>query len=578
MIQQPFRRNGSESGQTIAMVVLILGIFMLGTFALSVDFANAYFHRQSAQDAADAACTAGIMDLLANSQGNNLGNFPAGSPPAQFKCSANATAAPCIYAARNGYSATGLVAKTPSNDVQISFPTTGILPQLPNGLAPTQYLQVDVLDRQPTWFSGLITGGGTIDVLAEAKCGLQQAKAPVPLVVLNPSCSNALDLGGSTSVTIVGGPSRSIQVNSNNQTGAITLGTIDLSHGGQNFTGSSLGVFGAPITAAGAGGTFNPGTTGSWQPGAAPIGDPYALVNAPSQPNTTPPQTGTHVGYGVHGCPDQTSGCTEYQPGKYTSAISVKNAVAIFDPGVYYITGTTKGNCPKASSCQTKATGQCRYGLYFDSNSLIRPANDPTLGYSSGAMFYLSGASGAGSYGSVYIDANSGKAPGSDVVDSFVTSNFTCPGASAPPSQLNLPTQVPGNVFLGQCTGSGTWVGATTTNGLTDTSGTVRGLIFFDDRANGDTNGQPHMQGGGGLVLSGNLYFHNCNSGGTGTNCSLPSTGYNGLFELQGTPGAGTYVLGNVTTDSFVEGGNASLNMALNPNAVYNILKASLIQ
>jgi len=86
------------------------------------------------------------------------------------------------------------------------------------------------------------------------------------------------------------------------------------------------------------------------------------------------------------------------------------------------------------------------------------------------------------------------------------------------------------------------------------------------------------MQGGGGLVISGNLYFHNCNSGGSGTNCSDPTTGYNAFLQLQGTPGSGTYVLGNITTDSFVLSGNGAVSMALNPNAVFNVLKASLIR
>ena len=86
------------------------------------------------------------------------------------------------------------------------------------------------------------------------------------------------------------------------------------------------------------------------------------------------------------------------------------------------------------------------------------------------------------------------------------------------------------------------------------------------------------MQGGGGLVLTGSLYFHNCNSAGSGTNCSNPATGYNAFLQLQGTPGSGTYVLGNITADSFVLSGNGAVAMSLNPNATYNILKASLIQ
>jgi hypothetical protein len=578
VIEPNIRRR--QSGQSIAMVLMVLGIFLLGAVAFSVDFANAYFHRQNAQGAADAACTAGIMDLLANAQGNTLGNFPAGSPPATFQCSANPTSAPCQYAALNGYSTTGLTANTPSNDVQVSFPgaVTGVTAP-PSAQAPFPFMQVNLTDRVGLGFSGMITGNRTMDVGAQAICALQEDKSPVPIIVLNPTCSHAFEVSGSATATIVGGPTRSIQVNSNSTTcaaatkngGCSGTGTIDLTKAGPNFNGANFGVFGTPTTAPSG---FN-GGTGVWTPGATPITDPYALVTKPTQPATTPPQTGTPVAPGVHGCPDD-HGCTEFQPGVYTSAITVSGGTAIFDPGLYYIVGTVPDNCGSPSVCTTKPTGQCRYGLDVGPNGVVRPA-DMGSGYGSGTVFYLSGASGAGSYGSVYFDSNAGHPAGGHTIASFTTSNFTCPGASAPPSQLNLPPSVDGNVLLGECTTLGTWVGATV-NGQTDTTGQVRGLIFFQDRANADDHGQASMQGGGGLVISGNLYFHNCNSSGTGTDCADPTTGYNAFVQLQGTPGSGTYVLGNITADSLVVNGNGAVTMSLNPNAVYNILKATLIQ
>lgn len=583
MIRHSFRKmNTPQSGQTTVLVLTVLGIFLLGLVAFAVDYAHAYYRRQNAQGAADAACTAGIMDLLANSTGNSLGNFPTGSPPAAFQCSANTTTAACKYAALNGYSAVGLTANTPSDDVKISFPSSvpGITPP-PSGLAPTPFLQVDVTDRSPTWFAGLVTGSRTVDVGAKAVCALQQAKAPVPIIVLNPTCNQAFDVSGSASVSIIGGPSRSIQVNSNNQScaagttsgnGCTGSGTIDLSQGGPTFNGGSFGVFGAPTSAPSG---FNGGTLpGKWTP-AAPIGDPYSLVAAPVRPTSAAPAP-TPVLYNVNGCPDH-GGCTEYHPGLYSSAIVVKGFTAIFDPGVYYIEGTNNDNCGSPSSCNTKPTGQCRYGLDVDSLGVVRPANLASSGgYGSGTVFYMSGASGSGSFGSVFFGSNAGKTGGRNV-DPFNTSNFTCPGGTVPPTQLNLPATVSGDILLGQCTGGGTWLGASI-NGTAETSGTIRGLIFFQDRANADSHGQASMQGGGGLVISGNLYFHNCNSSGTGTGCSNPTTGYNAFLQLQGSPGAGTYVLGNITADSFVLSGNGGVAMALNPNAVYNILKASLIQ
>jgi len=562
------------------MVLMVLGIFLLGAVAFSVDFANAYFHRQNAQGAADAACTAGIMDLLANAQGNSLGNFPAGSPPAAFQCSTQTAAAPCQYASLNGYSTAGLTANTPSNDIQISFPgTVAGVTAPPSAQAPFPFMQVNLTDRVGLGFSGMITGNRTMDVGAQAVCALQEAKAPVPIIVLNPSCQHAFEVSGSATAQIVGGPSRSIQVNSNNTTCAAATknggcsgnGAIDLSKGGPTFSGGSFGVFGTPTAAPS---NYNGGTTGAWSPGATPITDPYALVTAPTQP--APAAAVSSVAYGVNGCPDKTKNCKEYHPGLYTSPIVVKNETAIFDPGLYYITGTANDNCGSPSICNTNPTGQCHYGLDVDSLGVVRPANDPSTGYNSGAIFYLSGASGAGSYGSVFFGGGAGNYGGRNV-DAFTTSNFNCPGATPPPLQLNLPPTVNGNVLTGQCTKLATWVGASV-NGQTDTAGTIRGLIFFQDRADVDTHGQASMQGGGGLVISGNVYFHNCNSSGTGTGCSNPTAGYNAFFQLQGTPGSGTYVLGNITADSLVISGNGAVTMSLNPNAVYNVLKASLIK
>ena len=190
-------------------------------------------------------------------------------------------------------------------------------------------------------------------------------------------------------------------------------------------------------------------------------------------------------------------------------------------------------------------------------------------------MFYFSG-TGAGNYGSVFFGANAGK-HGPRTIDTFQTSNAVCPGGTAPPAQLGLPTSVDGNVLLGQCTGSGTFLGATL-NGTGETSGTVRGMIFFQDRADADPKGQASMQGGGGLVLSGNMYFHNCNSTGTGTDCAAPGSGYNAFVQLQGNPGGAAYVLGNITTDELITGGGGSVKMQLDPSYVYSILKVALLK
>jgi hypothetical protein len=496
----------------------------------------------------------------------------------------------CQYASLNGYDGAGRTAGQASNDVLVSFPSsvpglnvcgpTNPPPCIPSSVA-NPFIQVTVMDRVPTTFTGLLSGSRTTDVAGSAVCGVLQSTAPVPIIVLNPSCPHAFQLSGNSTVQIVGGPTRSVQVNSSNTSCAAATSnasnqcnstgpTIDLSKGGPSFSGSEFAVFGQPKTAP-------TGFTGSdWGTG-APISDPYSLVAAPSLPAASPTDGNpTLVSYGVDGCPDQSQKCAEYQPGLYTNPIVVKNVTAIFVPGVYYIQGTKPANSGSpGSGCIAGPTGQSRYGLLVDNNGVVRPASNTAVGSdgSNGVMFYLSGSAGAGSFGSVFFGSNAGTS-GGRTIDPFTTSNAVCPGGSAPPAQLNLPATVNGNVLLGPCTSKGTYLGA----GSTDTSGTIRGLIFFQDRANADANGQASMQGGGGLILSGNMYFHNCNASGTGTGCSAPLTGYNAFFQLQGSPGNTSYVLGNITADELVMGGGGTVAMSLNPNAIYNILKASLLQ
>ena len=591
------RRSGNpQAGQTTTIVAVAMGLFLLGMAGLAVDVTNWFFHRQMAQGAADAACTAGVMDLLANaSGGGSLGNFPVGSPPASFNCSSASSSAACQYAALNGYNGTGRVANVASNDVVVSFPSslpgmnvcssTNPPPCVPaTSTVAHPFILVNVLDRVPTTFTGTITGRRTTDVAASAVCGVLQSTAPVPIIVLNPSCQHSFQLSGSSTVKIIGGPTRSVQVNSDNASCAAATSnspsqcnstgpTIDLSRGGPSFSGSDFAVVGQPKTAPTG---FSPGTSGGWSNG-GPISDPYMLVSAPTRPALSVTDNNpTMVSYGVDGCPDQTSKCAEYKPGLYTHPIIVKGVTAIFVPGVYYIEGTNNDNSGSpGSGCVAGPTGQSRYGLDVDSNGVVRPASNTAAGSdgSNGVVIYLSGNGGAGHYGSVFFGSNAGKT-GGRTVDNFTTSNATCPGGTAPPAQLNLPANVPGNVLLGQCTSKGTYIGA----GSTDTSGTIRGLIFFQDRRNADTNGQASMQGGGGLVLSGNMYFHNCNASGTGTGCSTPPTGYKAFFQLQGSPGNTSYVLGNITSDELVMGGGGTIAMSLNPNAIYNVLKASLLE
>ena len=169
-----------------------------------------------------------------------------------------------------------------------------------------------------------------------------------------------------------------------------------------------------------------------------------------------------------------------------------------------------------------------------------------------------------------------GSAP-SRTIDPIPLTALSCDG-SAPNDKIFSPNPPPspavlgGNILLAQCTAKGTYWGTPSTDTISFTG--VRGLLFFQDRANGDQNGQTNMQGGGGLALTGALYAHNC----TGTPCNAFPTDYRAFVQLQGTPGSGTYILGEIVADQLVESGNGAIGMQLNPNAVYFILKATMLR
>jgi hypothetical protein len=415
----------------------------------------------------------------------------------------------------------------------------------------------------------LFSGSVSQDVRAFATCGVEQAQAPIPLIVLDPrNDSGTLSVQGTPDVSIYGGPQRSIEVNSSSTTAvnAGGNGLIDLSLGGPSNTGSDLGVFGS-VSQPGAK-NFKDGTTGHWIDPAAPISDPFAQVPAPAQP--TAMGTTTVVAAGSNGCPPDAANCTEYTPGYYPGGISVKGpggpniAPAIFDPGIYYVVG----------------------GFTADSNSCMRPSTAVGDG-SGGTMFYFADAN------SISVAANSGKkCPTTTTADSFNTTSGTgslangakCTSASSIPN--NLPATLTGSVLLGPCQ-TPTVTALCTPNcsinygdpqGTSDPLGEQRGFLFFQDRAfNASTN--PNWQGGGQFLLSGTMYFHQCVTKGadTGVGCSTASA-YNDNVTLGGNSGSGTYVLGQIVADQVTLGGTSGLTMDLNPTTVFSILKASLLQ
>jgi Flp pilus assembly protein TadG len=555
-----FRKNRRrrENGQAALFLMLGLGLFLLGAMGFAVDMANLWMHRQSSQNAADAACTAAATDMVNDANGaTNSGGFTAGTA---FNCSGNSTFAPCQYAGFNGYTATGLTAGAPSTEVAVSFPSS--VPGVQDcsatptpavctsaGFPANAFVRVTVTDRIQSFFVGLFSGGTTMDVGATATCGAVLSDAPIPLLILDPKNESSVTANGNWGVAIYGGPQRSIQVNSPSSTAinmAGTSGVFDLSQGGKDHTGSDLGVTGTESAT-----NFNGGTTGNWLSPKPAISDPFQLLPVPLKP---PAGTTSSVPTGTNGCP--AGPCTEYTAGSYPGII-VKNSTAIFDPGLYYLDGD----------------------FTADSNSCLRPstlAGDLT----GGEIFYFH-------TGTLNIDDNSGHiapqgCPSGAGIATLVGSGtgqlkngVKCTSSSDVPG--NLPATITGNLLMGPCSGP-----YGDPLGLSDPIGEQHGIVFFGNR---DTAGAAPSFGGGGTgAVLGSLYFHYCNSSdntatvkGLGSNCNS-STGYTDVLTLGGGSGSTSYVVGDMVTDKLTTHGNPNINMDLNPNALYYVLKASLLQ
>ena len=585
-------RRPDDRGQAMLMVVLAMGIFLLGAVAFGVDIANLWFHRQAAQTAADAACTAGAMDLLYDAEGQPAPASSSGSwtwiGQNNLNCSGHFSTgssmyAPCWYGAQNGYNGTGLVTGSASNQVSLSSPTsvsgvstcsssssgTACLP----GWVTYPLLQVNVSDRVKVFFMGMINGKQTMDVGAQAICGVLQVQSPVPLIVLDPRNETSVTNVGNFTIDIYGGPQRSIQVNSTS-TSAVSIsgasGSINLSQGGPNQTGSSLGVTGAEPGSS-VSRNLSLGTTGQYIAPDGPISDPFATVCAPGQTSdcqttmdgtagpgvpAAAPAVGT-VPPGVDGCPASgVTSCDHYQAGSYSTGIDVKNRIAVFDPGLYYVSG----------------------GLTLDTGSQVCPGTGvaPYAGDGSfGATFYL-----ADNY-SISVNSNSGSGTTTPCTNSsgsaLTAADIKCTATSTLPGNLPGTTALYGNILLAPCSG---YYGDPL--GTSDPTGEQRGMLFFQNRSQSlSSKNQPQWGGGGAFTLGGAMYFHYCDSSsgvaGDGVSCNT-TNGYTDQLSLQGGSCSGTYILGNIIIDQLALGGNPCINMDLSPTVAYPVLKASLLQ
>jgi hypothetical protein len=340
-----------QKGQSVLLLILALGVFLIGGLGLAIDGSHLYAQRQMAQAAADAAAQAGIMSIFNET---NTGANAFGS--ARRVCSIGDSITPCRYAALNGFGTTAV------DTVTLDFPASTTAPAgVPlSATDPVNFIKVTVSRNVNTTLIRAVGASSLANVSATAVAAIVNQLAPIPIVVTHPTLANALSMNGNTHLTILGGPSRAIQVNSRaglfgSPGPAASPASVDLSGAGPNGTGADFGVYGTPTAAPG---SIALGSTGHWTQPASPMRDPLASVNPPLQPANNGTKT-------TNGCG---SGCDLYTPGLYNGGIDVKNRDARFAPGVYYVRNgdfslknTTVNMCSTCASSPATGAGMLVY-------------------------------------------------------------------------------------------------------------------------------------------------------------------------------------------------------------------------
>jgi len=590
---EDFRKN--ESGQSSVLLVLILGTFLLASVGFAVDLSSMWFHRQAAQSAADAACTAGAMDMLYLKNGTitNSAGFTLGTAG---DCSTSSSASICQYALFNGYKATTSASGWGKNTATGSIAVNWTFPNSVSGVTASSgisypFLNVAVQEKPATWFIGLV-GIKSMMVGASCTCGLTPGAGVAPIVILNPTNASTLSMAGGVHIVITGGPAVSIQVNSSSPTAVACTGgsnyTIDTSTAGPSGNGGKLSIVGGPTTNpfCGAYTLLDDPANSLWTSPAGAVPNPYASVSAPAQPIA--PQLLTTIPIG------DTTGCIQ------DAVASSSNGCAREDPtyglmnGIWVGSGTD--SCPNTAT----ATGQQHYigmdpvspyakyygnclefspGYYpngINVTSLAGYANDVSI-FRPGIYFLNGNLTVSGS--STIRNAWIGTQPSTQgVLFYFLTGGPMFSGGSGSPNSLitgvpsyylncssattpaGLPTTLAGNVLAAQCSEGGTYVGASSSD--TYSAAGIRGLLFFTDQ--GDTYNSTLLDAGSYLNFSGALYFHN--------------TGDSDMVEFDGAGGSSTFAIGNIVVDQLRLNAAGTIHMGLNGASLPGPPEASILK
>lgn len=327
------KQTNPRAGQTLILFTLAI-LPILGIIGLVVDIGWAYYRKEVAKTASDAAANAAAMAALIAGGGGSVNCSTAGVAcySTAYVCPANPTGTDsisvgCKYAALNGFST--------SATQSVSFQAGVGTPPGSTGISVGYWVIANVSEQIPQTFSSVL-GFPTATITAQSRSGDQNAAAGSGgcVFALAPSGSGTLSMSGSSTLQSACG----VQVNSNatnalTLSGSSTITTTGVAKtrvvGGWTSGGSSM-VSPSPIT------------------GNAAMSDPWEPMPAPSVGACTDGGNGLRL-----------SGATQtLNPGVICGGLSLTSSSTLnLSPGLHII----KAGIGLTGSSQITGTGVTIY-------------------------------------------------------------------------------------------------------------------------------------------------------------------------------------------------------------------------
>ncbi len=466
------------------------------------------------QMAQDAADAAAQAGIMSMFNGTNTGTNAFGS--AAHTCTTSDVITPCIYTRNNGFG------KTAADTVVVDFSPgqftaadVGVTAGSLSGSDPQNIIRVTINRTLNTGIMRLL-GTNTVPVKAVAAAAILELNSPVPLIVLHPTLTNSFTINGAA-----GAGKWPIKI-CGGPTRSIQVNSKDL---------ASISISG--------GSTVDLSHAGPADPGNCSLG--------------------TGADFGDYGGPNPyPGGLSMGSTGHY-----IQPAAPILDPLYYGSTSPPLVPTPTAPTAAPAPTtgvpagvngcpaAQAPCTLYFPGlyTSQLLIKNDFAL-FAPG-LYYISS-------GGLSFDSNSG---------GMIATGIAAPtGFTSGPGVLFFVTgNNTGDIFNFK-SNSGSKGGISFTG--SDATSQYKNVLFYSDRTSTVT--KTHTLGGNGTIsLTGTIYM-------TSTP-NITAAQYQKL-DLQGTPGSGTLIQGEILTDVIHIAGDANVTMNLNPFSTVKVRQVALVK